>query len=261
MTGPADPFERALAAALRPPEQLRLRPDAGYRLRRRTARRRAVRAGGGITGTLVLIAVAVLAVGSVVQGGVLPPPSTTGAALAMQTGPTPAGELPVLPWNDSPADPLEFSYGQSELTNPLEVVRVGPVAARECPAAAAKARDSGLTAPRYPCYDLVRPAILVVTHLAGADVISTGPSGAAGVALSLGASDSTALRHYTSKHVGTPIAFVVSNRVWWTAEIGRPVVSGVIEIAVESGTADAVELVDSLGLRVERSRMPIPMRE
>jgi hypothetical protein len=261
MTGPADLFERALAAALQPPEQLRLRPDAGYRLRERVARRRAVQAGGGITGTLVLIAIAVLAVGSVVQGGVLPPPSATGDALAVHARPVSASQLPVLPWNDGPADPLDLSYGQSELTNPLEVVRVGPVVARKCPAAAAKARDSGLTVPGYPCYDLVRPAILVVTHLAGADVISTGPAGTAGVALSLVAADSTALRGYTSKHVGTPIAFVVANRVWWTAEIGRPVVSGVIEIAVESGTADAVELVDSLGLRVERSRMPIPMRE
>lgn len=245
MNDGSDPFDRALAAALRPPEQVRVRPDAGARLRCRVAHRRSRHAAVGIGGSLALVVVIVLAVGSVLHGEVLPPPGPTAAAMGMR-----AGELPALPWTDGPAPPAEFSYGRSRLANPLEVVRVKQVAAPQCTAAATKAIDSGFVAIRQPCHDLARPAILVVTHLAGAGVTRLTASGTVGVSLTLGEADSRALRAYTSEHVGSPIAFVVADRVWWAAEISHPVDDGVLEIVVGRSTADAVELVDSLGLHL-----------
>jgi hypothetical protein len=259
MTGPADVFEQALAAAFTSATEIQPRPEAGFRLRARAGRRQAKQTLAGLTSGLVLGAVVVLAVGSVVHGRLLPASTVTGGSGGMAMR---AGELPVLPWDNSSSSPLGLSYGQSTLTHPVEVVGVESVSGRRCTAAVTRAMDSGLMrAPQRTCPDLVRPAVLVVTQLAAVQVTTSDDSGTAWVALILGQSDSRTLASYTSEHVGSRLAFVVSSRVWWAAEISRPVDTGVIDIG--AGTeADAVEFVSSLGLRreakVRRAQIPLP---
>jgi hypothetical protein len=253
VTGPDGPLDAALAAAFSPPDGLRTRPDAGARLRARAASRQVHQAAAGVTTSLVVVAVAVLMVGAVLHGQLTGSPDggSGGAPLFMaQSGAGPGDDgttPPVLPWSRS-ASPSGRSYGASTLTHPLEVMQVERVARRECPALQTKAMQ-GMPVPDDTCYGLVWPAVLVVRQLIAVDVAGSGSGKAAGVALTLVQKDSVILARYTQQHVGSQVAFRVAGRVWWTAEIGRPVETGVIEIAAGRTEADAVELVASLGLR------------
>jgi hypothetical protein len=261
VSGPAGPFDRALVEAFRPPQDVRIRSDAGFRLRARVAHRHAQQAALGLTGGLVLLAVVVLTVGSVLHGRLTTVPATASGGMATASGGMGmrAGDLPVLPWAGASSSPLGPTYGQSRLTHPLEVVGVESVVARRCTAAVTQAMDSGLAAPDHACSDLTRPAVLVVRRPLAVEVTRTAPSGGTGVAVTLGESDSRTLLDYTSRHVGSRIAFVVADRVWWAAEISRPVDTGVIEIATGSTEADAVKLVESLGPRTVAKPRWVPM--
>jgi hypothetical protein len=254
MTGPADQFDRALAAAFEPGAGLRARPDAGARLRRRAARRRAAQAVAGATGSLALIAVAVLVVGPVLvaspvlgrEAGSPPPAAAASGVAAVQM----RDEPPPRPWKPGPAARFDWSYGQSRLDNPLEVVPVRRLDTSQCVAALAEPNDSGLASLDERCYHLDRPPVLVVSYLLSVEVTRTAPSGAAGVSLWLAEPNSTVLRTYTSAHVGSPVAFVVAGQVRWVAQIRHPLDGRVLEIVTDRSTEDAIRLVGSLGLRL-----------
>lgn len=252
MSGPADPFERALSAAFTPPAEVRVCPTAGVRLRGRVASRRAQRAAAGVVSCLMVGAVAVLTVGTVLHGQQSPAqlvqavPNTATVQLAVPPG----GDVPVLPWDGQASGPLgTLSYGESILTHPLHVVELTPATYRQCP----QPGDG-------TCADLPGQVVLVVKRLTAVDVTTVMGTAGAGVALTLGQSDTVSLAAYTKRHLGGQVAFVIAGRAWSAATISRPVTTGVIEIAAGHTQADAVTLVRSLGLRdaAKPRWMPVP---
>ncbi|MEN3361966.1 MAG: hypothetical protein V7637_5948 [Mycobacteriales bacterium] len=256
MTGPADPPERTLATAFTPPGDLYVCPTAGVRLRARATRRRAELTLHTVAGCLLVVTLVALT-GTAVLRGQRTDTGTPSQALLYHGAPPPAvgpyGVMPVLPWDARSANLIGASYGPSTLTHPLEVVPATPIAAASCPSIAGLSiARSSAARPELggPCYVLTEPAAFVVSRLVAVDM--TSQDGVAGVTLTLSDADGSRLRVFTERNMGSQVAFVVSGRVWWAAQIGEPVTTGVIQIADARSEATALDLVRSLGPRTIR---------
>jgi len=241
MTSP-DPTASALAAAMRPPDGLRARPDAGALLRVQAERRQARRTAAGLTGALAVVALVVLTVGTLVDGGALPVPPAGNAM--MRQGP------PTGPVQTSPGAVLGVKYGPSGLGHPIKVVPVRSTRPAPCVASPSGPAGASIIQAQRICYQLASNAVLVIKQVTSLQVYQGGSADAPSVQLTLDATDTATFRWYTRRNIGSQIAFVVAGRIWSAPEIAGATDTGRIEIVGGFTAGEADLLVDSLGVRM-----------
>lgn len=244
MTDPVGGFDRALAAAFAPPggepAGLRARPGAGPRLRAAAAHRRSRQVVARLTTATAVLAL-LLAGGSVLRGG--PESGPTGEAIRGAVGPSspPSGLRP------GTFGPLGMRYGPSTLRHPIEVFRVVSTDPAPCRQAAPGAVALGVGAADRICYQLAQPSVLVIRTLTGLQVRQPPAAASAAVEFTLPAAETAVLAAYTGTHVGSRLALVVQQRVWYAPQIGAAIESGDVEIAGSFSADDARALLDTLG--------------
>jgi hypothetical protein len=244
MTDPVDGFDRALAAAFAPPDGeragLRVRPGAGARLRAAAVRRRTGQVTIRLTTAAAVLAL-LLAGGSVLRGA----PASGPGGQAIQR----AGGMPMTASGPAAATPFGLTYGPTRLARPLEVYRVAASGATLCPSAPPHPVVYARAGVGRTCYLLDRPGALAFTRVDGIRVQWL-TAVAAEVRISLPPTETTALARYTLSNLGSRVAFVVGQQVWYAVQLTAPIEHGQIEILGGFSAGDADALVGSLGLQV-----------